>query len=241
MGYVEDRWYTTVKQEDGTRQRVKSTRFGAGLRYRVRYVAPDGRERSESFPDRAKRAADAFLASVESDKHRGTFIDPAAGRTPFDGFAESWLRTHRFDESTRQTAEGRVRKHIIPFFGSRAISAIKPSTVREWENGLVGVLGVGTRSVAFAYLSSILTAAVDDGLIAKNPCSAKSVTKPQPIPRKVIPWRIETISAIRAGLPPRYRPMIDIGAGCGPRQGEIFAVSPDDSTSMAAGCTSAGR
>ena len=228
MGHVEDRWYKTVKRPDGTRQRVKSVRFGTGMRYRVRYIAPDGRERSESFPDRAKRAAEAFLSSVESDMHRGTFIDPVAAQTPFDGFAEAWLRTHRVDESTRQSAEVRVRKHIIPFFGSRPISVIKPSTVREWESSLVGVLAVSSRAVAFAYLSSILTAAVDDGLIARNPCSAKSVIKPQPTPRKVVPWKIETIAAIRAGLPPRYRSMVDIGGGCGPRQGEIFGLSLDD-------------
>jgi integrase len=228
VGHVEDRWYKTVRLPGGGTQRVKSARYGTGLRYRVRYIAPDGRERSESFPDRAKRDAEAFLASVESDKHRGRYIDPAAGRRPFAPFAEAWLRTHQFDESTRQSVEVRVRKHIIPYFGNRPISAIKPSTVREWDASLVGKLSVGSRSVAFSHLSSILTAAVDDGLIASNPCSARSVSKPRRAPHKVVPWRIDTVSAIRAALPPRYRPAVDIGAGCGARQGEIFGISPDD-------------
>jgi integrase len=228
VGHIEDRWYKTVAKPGGGTQQVKSERYGTGMRYRVRYISPDGRERSESFPDRAKRAAEGFLASVESDKVRGTYIDPAAGRTPFAPFAEAWLRTHRLSESTRQSTEVRVRKHIIPFFGDRPISAIKPSTVREWDAGLIGKLSVGSRSTAFAHLSSILTAAVDDGLIASNPCSAKSVSKPRRVPRKVVPWRIDTVAAIRAALPPRYRPTVDIGAGCGARQGEIFGLSPDD-------------
>lgn len=46
--------------------------------------------------------------------------------------------------------------------------------------------------------------------------------------RKVVPWKIAEITAIRAGLPPRYRTTVDVGAGCGARQGEIFALSPDD-------------
>ena len=32
----------------------------------------------------------------------------------------------------------------------------------------------------------------------------------------------------RANVTPRYRVSVDLGAGCGLRQGEIFAVSPDD-------------
>lgn len=228
MGHVEDRWYRTVKGADGRTQRVKSARYGQGMRYRVRYEGPDGRERSESFPDRQKRAAEGFLANVESDKLRGTYIDPAAGRKPFAEFAEAWLRTHQLDESSRETTQFRVRKHIIPFFGRRPVSAITPGLVREWDASLIGVLAVATRSTAFAHLSAILTAAVDDGLIAKNPCAAKSVTKPQPVRTKVVPWDMGTIAAIRSGLTPRYRPMVDIGASCGPRQGEIFGLAPDD-------------
>jgi integrase len=228
MGHVEDRWYRTVKLAGGQSELVKSSLHGAGLRYRVRYIAPDGAERSKSFPDRQKRAAEAFLNTIEADKQRGTYVDPVAGRKAFDEYAESWLRTHQLDESSRESTEYRVRKHIIPFFGKRALSGISPSLVKEWDTSMVGVLAVTTRSTAFAHLSAILTAAVDDGLIAKNPCSAKSVHKPQPGTKKVIPWETETVSAIRGALPVRYRPTADIGANCGARQGEIFGLSPDD-------------
>jgi integrase len=228
MGHVEDRWFKVIKEAGGATRRVKTERHGTGMRYRVRYIAPDGRERSESFPDRAKRDAEAFLATVEVDKLRGSYIDPAAGRKPFAPFAEAWLRTHRLDESTRQSVEVRVRKHIIPYFGDRPIGAIQPSTVRDWDASLIGKLSVGSRSVAFSHLSSILTAAVDDKLIPSNPCSAKSVSKPQRVLPKVVPWQIETVSGVRAALPSRYRMTVDIGAGCGLRQGEIFGISPDD-------------
>jgi integrase len=231
MGSIQDRWWKTIPLGDGKTKRVKTDRYGKGERYRVRYDGPDGRQLSKSFPDRQKKAAENFLISVESDKQRGQFIDPAAVKKPFSEFAESWLRTHQFDESSRETTEIRVRKHIIPYFNvppGRAINTIKPSDVREWDTSLVGVLAVATRSVAFSHLSAIFTAAVDDGLIGKNPCSAKSVTQPQPIPRKVVPWQKPTIAAIRADLPPRYRAMVDVGGGCGARQGEIFGVAPED-------------
>lgn len=228
MAHVEDRWYRTVRQPGGGKQRVKTDLFGNGLRYRVRYIGPDGRERGKSFPDRAKRAAEDFLVSVESDKLRGSYIDPAAGRVTFAEYAEHWLRTRAFDESTRESAEIRVRKHLIPFFGSRQLSAIKPGHIREWDSSMVGKLAPGTRSVVFAHLRSILAAAVDDERIAKNPCSARSVKPPRPVERRAVPWKPNEVSAIREGLAERYRLTVDLGAGCGMRQGEILGLSVDD-------------
>jgi integrase len=227
MAHIEDRWYRTVRLPTGRTERVKTARFGTGMRYRVRYIGPDGRERSESFPDRAKRAAEAFLVSVEADKLRGSYVDPAAGRVTFREYAEDWLRTHTFDESTRETTEFRVRKHLYPSFGDRSLASIRPSHIREWDSGLVGVLAPSTRSVVFAHLRTILGAAVDDERIVKNPCSARSVKQPRPTERRVVPWKLHEVSAIRAGLAERYRPLVDLGAGCGMRQGEIFGLGVD--------------
>lgn len=228
MGHIEDRWYKVVQHPSGRTERVKSERFGKGLRYRVRYIGPDGRERSKSFPDRAKRDAEAFLVSTETDKLRGSYVDPVAGRITFAEYAEDWLRTRSFDESTRGVTEFRVRKHLLPFFGSRQLASIKPSHIREWNAAMAGKLAPATRAVVFAHLRAILSAAVDDERIVKNPCSAKSVKPPRPVQRRVVPWRYEQISAIRVGLAPRYRPMVDLGAGCGLRQGEIFGLGVDD-------------
>ncbi|MFI9640272.1 hypothetical protein ACIG87_09400 [Micromonospora sp. NPDC051925] len=116
---MEDRWYKVIRHPGGRKERIKSDLFGKGMRYRVRYIGPDGRERSQSFPDRAKRDADAFLVSTETDKLRGSYVDPSAGRITFAEYAENWLRTRAFDESTRESTEFRVRKHLVPFFGSR--------------------------------------------------------------------------------------------------------------------------
>ncbi|WP_274389089.1 hypothetical protein [Streptomyces taklimakanensis] len=37
---------------DGKPCRVRTDRYGTGMRYRDRYVAPDSTERSKSFPDK---------------------------------------------------------------------------------------------------------------------------------------------------------------------------------------------
>jgi integrase len=236
VAHVEDRWFRPKRDADGTvvlngrrRPVMEPTELhGSGLRYRVRYIAPDGRERSKSFPDRAKADAEAFLVTVESDKLRGSYVDPRAGRIAFEEYAENWLRTRVLDESSREATEYRVRKHLLPFFGPRPLASIKPGHVREWDSSLVGVLAPSTRAVVFTHLRSILGAAVDDELIAKNPCSAKSVQQARPVERKVVPWKVSEVSAIRAGLAERYRPIVDLGAGCGMRQGEIFGLAVGD-------------
>ena len=208
----------------------------------MRYIAPDGRERSKSFPDRAKRAAEEFLSGVEADKTRGTYIDVAAGRTPFSDRAELWLRTHMFDESARGPIKARVRKHVIPYFNKQPIASIKPGAISDWDIGLKEKrLVPGTRAVLFAHLSGIFTAAVDDGLIGKNPCSARSVTAPVASPIRVIPWQGSRVTAVRQALRERYRPVVDIGAGAVFDAARYLPLRPMISTSMGDGWMFSGR
>jgi hypothetical protein len=46
-------------------------------------VGPDGTEKSQSFPDRPKRRAEAWLSNIEADMTRGDYIDPTAGKVTF--------------------------------------------------------------------------------------------------------------------------------------------------------------
>jgi integrase len=229
MAHVEDRWYRAVQRSDGRTEREKTPLFGKGNRYRVRYIGPDGRERSKSFPDRQKKAAEDYLVTVESEKLRGAYIDPAAGRMTLGRYAKEWLAALTADELTRERLEREVRLHILPTLGNLPLSSIQPATVRSWmrrlhERGLSN----GSRRVFFADLSMILNAAKDDQRIASNPCSAKTVRKPREEFAKVVPWTVDQLLAFKSVVRDRYRITVDLGAGCGLRQGEIFAVSPDD-------------
>lgn len=236
MAHVEDRWYQSKRNEDGSvivDKRGKpilepTERHGKGKRYRVRYLNPAGMERSRSFPDRQRRQAEDFLISIESDKARGEYVDPSAGKTNFKEYAESILPARIIDESTRETIEQHFRKHVYPYFGDMPLVSIAPENIREWDQGLVKKLASSTRSVIFAHVRTILSAAVDDEKIRKSPFSARSVQQPRPVERKVVPWKVSEVLAIRNGLHERYRPMTDIGAGCGLRQGEIFGLGLED-------------
>ncbi|MEU4999412.1 site-specific integrase [Streptomyces sp. NPDC021622] len=224
-GHIQDRWFKTETDATGKTCRVKTNRHGCGMRYRARYVGPDGTEKSKSFRDGQKRLADKWLAQIEADMSRGQYMDPAAARTTFKQYAERWIAAQSTDVATRTTAETRLRLHAFPYIGSRPLASFRPSHIRTWLRQLedAGLASSYRRSI-FANISAVLTAAVDDGLIPRNPCRASSVTAPKPSGERVTPWTAEQTFAVREALPARYRAMVDLGAGCGLRQGEIFGL-----------------
>ena len=228
MAHIQDRWFKTVRHPDGITERVRTELHGKGERYRLRYIGPDGREKSESFPDRQKKRAEDRLVEIESDKLRGSYVDPAAGRITFDEYARNWLRTNAVDESTREGFDSRLRNHLLPSFGARQLGSIKPEHIREWDLRMGATYSVATRAVSFGILRAILNAAIDDERIVKNPCSAKSVVPPRPEQRRVVPWQLDRVNAVRAGLSDRHKAMVDVGGGCGARQGEILGLAEDD-------------
>ena len=227
-GHVQDRWYKTETGPDGRPRRVKTERFGKGKRYRARYVGPDGREKSESFPDRQRRQAEEWLSRIEADMSRGQYIDPKAARTTFREYAEQWLESQTTDIATRAVAEMRLRLHALPHLGSRPLGSFQPGHIRAWTRKLeeAGVAGSYAR-VIYGNVRAVLSAAVDDGYLARNPCDARSVRAPAAEARRIVPWPAERVFAVRAGLPERFRAMVDLAAGCGQRQGEAFGLAED--------------
>jgi len=103
--------------------------------------------------------------------------------------------------------------------------ADRPSVVRQWLGALP--LAASSAGQVFITLSAILAAAVDDGLITRNPCRAASVRLKTPPKRKVVPWTAGQVAVIRAGLPGRLQAVADCGAGLGLRQGEVFGLRPE--------------
>jgi integrase len=230
MAHIQDRWYKTVKLPDGKTQRVKTALYGKGMRYKLRYDGPDGREVSESFPDKQKRRAEARLIEVESDKQRGTYIDPKAGQITFKQYADGWLAAATVDELTHDRIEYELRLHVYPAFGGLPITrAAEVSTIRGWAKRIQDAgLSAGYRRKLFEDVSMIFNAAVDDKKIGSNPFAAKTIRPPRVEPTKVVPWPTQLRAKFRVNIARRYRVAVDLGAGCGLRQGEIFGVSPDD-------------
>lgn len=226
-GHIQDRWWKVVST-DGKPIRVKSDRYGTGMRYRARYIGPDGTEKSKSFPDKQKRLAEEWLTHIEADMSRGQYVDPAASRTTFRQYTERWLAAQTTDMTTRTSVEVQLRRHALPYLGTRPLDSFKPEHIREWLSELERRLPASSyRRVIFASVSAVLSAAVDDRLLRENPCRARSVRVPAATAHRVQPWSAERVFAVRAALRERYRAMVDLGGGCGLRQGEVFGLPVD--------------
>jgi len=199
--------------------------------YRVRWRERDGRARAKTFSRKVE--ADRFAATVSADIVRGQYIDPDAGKISFETYARKWIEAQTFEETTREAVELRLRLHAFPALGDRNLSEVQPSTIQGWLRTLVD-LAPTYRKVVFANVATVFTAAVDDDLIAKNPCKAPSVRRPRADPRKLVPWTTQRVLSMRDELPERYRLVVVLGAGLGLRQGRSSPSPPTTSTWSAA-------
>ncbi len=230
MGHIRDRWYATETDPvTGGKHRVRTTRYGKGKRYQVRYLDPDGIEQTASFDNKQKKAAEDFLHKVESDKTAGTYLNVRSGDITFKEYAEKWLAGQTFKGTTRTNVPSRLTSKAYPFLGNYSLSSITPTVIRAWLRWMQeSKTAPSYRRVCFVHVSAILTAAVDDRLIATNPCQARSVSKPQADHKKVLPWTDDRIVAVWRALPVHARIIVPLGAGCGLRQGEMFGLCPTD-------------
>jgi integrase len=221
MAHIQDRWERTV---DG--RRVRTGRYGKGKRWQARYRDPDGHERTKDFARKAD--AERFVSTISADVLRGAFVDPNAGKVTFADFAKRWLEAQTFTESTREVTELRLRLHAVSHLGQRELRNIKPSIIQAWLRGLQQKLAPTYVRTIFTNVSTVFTAAVDDGLIATNPCKARSVKLPPREQRKIQPWPVERVEAVIDALSDRYRAIGVVVAGCGLRQGEVFGMRVRD-------------
>lgn len=223
MAHVEDRWHATGP--DG--KQAKTARYGAGRRWRVRYLDPDGQERNRSFDRKAD--ATAFMNATAAKVDNGTWTDPAAGKITLRKYAEQTYLSALTSEATSiKATESRFRTRILPALGDRTLGqlAAEPSVIKAWMAGLRAELSDSYVRTLMAALSAVLNSAVTDGLISRNPCAL--VKPPRAPSARVQPWTGEQVSAVREALPGRYRALADAGAGLGLRQGEAFGLAVDD-------------
>ena len=111
MARVEDRWEKVVSG-----QRIRTSRYGAGKRWRARYVDGDGRERSQTFV--RKGDAERFLVAVEADHLlRGTYVDPQRAKLTVGASADRWLAAQPLRPSLRRSYEIYLRTRSCPRWG----------------------------------------------------------------------------------------------------------------------------
>jgi integrase len=194
-----------------------------GNSYRVKYDDPKtGRERSRTFTRQGD--ADRFLTTTKADQIRGTWVDPLLARTPFSVYGAAWRETLKGEPGTLLNIDGRLRNHVLPFFGSFTLEQIKPSHVRAWMTDM-SAQGLAPATVKAAYwtFKSILDTAVIDGYLARTPCVG--ITLPRDTSHQEMRFlNAEKVSALAGAITPSYNALILTAAYTGLRWGELAAL-----------------
>jgi len=194
-------------------------------RWRARYRAPDGRERSRTF-DR-KIDADRWLAGVEVSKARGEWLDPSLGRVTFADWAAEWSRTIvDLRDSTATRDLGIVRNHLTPRFGGVPLSAMSGVDVRAWVAAMQGSGRYSPATVRKAgqVLAKVMRAAVEARLIARSPC--EGVPLPAAVDREMRFLAPVEVAQLAEAIGTHYAPLVYTAAYAGLRWGELAGLRP---------------
>lgn len=138
-------------------------------KWRARYRDAAGREHARHF-DR-KVDATRWLASVEVAKARGEWVDPALAKVKVGAWADTWLTGQaHLKPSTRARYELALDRHVLPAWENVPLNAVTYAEVCSWVAELTD-LGLAPATVRYAHrvFSLLLTHAVRDGRLARNP------------------------------------------------------------------------
>jgi integrase len=213
MAHIERR---QQRRADGTLGPVK---------YRARYVGPDGQEHSKTFDK--KSVASRFLATQEANKAEGTWVNPSAGRVKLGEYADQFMAgKHNLKPKTRASYESLVQTCIKPTLGEFTLSALTPDLVEAWVAGLLkrkpkGLSPSRTRQ-AYNLLGAMCSTAARKRLITASPCQVEELPRlGQPNHRFLTATEIGRLAE---AMDPSYEILVLVLAYTGIRIGEAAAL-----------------
>lgn len=172
MADIDDRWH-----RKGPAGPTRTERYGQGRRWLVRWRDPAGDQRSRSF--HRKKDAETYAASITTDIRTGNYIDPSAGKITVGDWLDIWLTALGYlKESSRARTLSVVETHIRPRWGTTPLTAITHAAVQQWVSELGTRLSARSVRKVHGTLLQLLTWAVKDGRLARNP--AEDIRLPRP-------------------------------------------------------------
>ncbi|HME16662.1 MAG TPA: tyrosine-type recombinase/integrase [Mycobacterium sp.] len=222
---VEDRWTKTVRDADGNRQSAPTVRHGRGLRWLARYVDDRGREHTKAFA--RKIDAQLWLDKQTATIVSGTHVAPRDAQLTVEQWCDLWIEGYKVNrESTVRQARVHIAQ-IVAGFGGMPLSAVRPSQVKAW----VAKLRADEMEASYVYalhsrLSQIMSDAVHDGVLGRNPCSRR--TSPPMGKAKVYVATTEQVWAIHDTVPDHLKVAVLLGAFAGLRVAEATGLRVSD-------------
>jgi integrase len=193
-------------------------------RWQASYRKLDGREAAKTFDRRVDAAR--WRREALAAKDRGEYVDPKLGRVTVREFGEQYRTAqlhHR--ENTSRLVETTLRLHVYPYIGdkplNRVLRADVEALVKRWVAD--GATPSTIRNTRFFVVQALLRAAVRSDVIRKSP--ADGVKLPEVVAAKIVPLTAEQVEALADAINPRYRALVLLGYGCGPRISEALGLT----------------
>ncbi|MEV6946163.1 site-specific integrase [Streptomyces sp. NPDC051172] len=193
-------------------------------KWRARYRDLDGKEHARHF-DR-KLDAQRWLDEVTASIVTGQYVDPQAGRITFEKYAKKWEESLIASEAGERITDNALRLHLVPALGSRAMAAIRRNDLQVLFKSLSELLSPGSVRNVYDVLVRLMTAAVEDKVIASSPC--RRINLPPMQDEEVTPPTVAQVEAMARTMPPYIRAAIVTLAGSGLRIGELLGLKLSD-------------
>lgn len=192
--------------------------------WRAGYRGPDGREHSRSFE--RKVDAERWLRSELQKVDLGIWVDPEAGNITLEDWSAIWMSGRvGLTEKTRAGYQGILDSRVLPVFGAVPIKKMTRAVVASWVSDMSdeGLSSSRVRN-CFNVLAACLDAAVDEGLVGRNP--ARGVELPaQSVQAEHRYLTAEQVDALASAVPTQAdRTLILVLAYGGLRWGEAVAL-----------------
>lgn len=127
---------------------------------------------------------------------------------------------------TKQGYRGLLRRNIDPTIGQFAIAEITPSVVRDWYSNVTVNAGRDQAAKSYRLLRAILNTAVDDELIARNPCRIRGGGTEHADERPMID--AELVFKLADAITPRLRALVIVAGFVVLRTGELLGLRRGD-------------
>lgn len=175
----------------------------------------------------SEKAALDYAKNQEFYVRQGKRTNPADMKITLDEFCrEIWRPTLDVRRSTKEDYQRALRSHILPKFGSVALSEIKKHNLQAWAVELKNEKGLSPRTVEklLNLLAAILKVAVENEYLYKTPFAGWVRGKATKL-NKVVPLTKSQVDEISKNLAPEYRIMVWIGYWTGMRPSEILGLT----------------
>ena len=199
------------------------------------FIHYGGKRKAKCIGD--KKAAEKVASAIRQKLKLGEFgIEDEKKSPSFRDYALEWLNTHvetACKYSTYKSYQTCLNKHLIPFFGDRALVDIHRRDVKRFiYDKLAEGLASSTVNNARLCLSGIFTAAIEDEIISVNPAARTGkFTKRKDRRHDINPLTREEaklfLDTARTHYP-RYYPVFLCALRTGMRMGELIGLKWGD-------------